>query len=64
VLTPAAPLLPQTDLLNVWKLFHMYHLEARGTLKQQKEYLKDKTQVRLSRDEYESMIGLEQNRYR
>ena len=42
----------------------MYHLDARGTQKQQAEYLADKQSARLSREEYESILGLEQNRYR
>ena len=54
----------QADLLNVWKIFHMYHLDARGTQRQQAEYLAGKQSVRLSREQYESILGLEQNRYR
>jgi hypothetical protein len=59
----------QTDLLNVWKLFHVYHIETdeegkKRTLREQLDYLEDKPSVRLSREQYESMIGLEQNRYR
>ena len=54
----------QADLLNVWRIFHMYHLDARGTQRQQAEYLAGKQSVRLSREQYESILGLEQNRYR
>ena len=42
----------------------MYHLDARGTQRQQAEYLAGKQSVRLSREQYESILGLEQNRYR
>eukprot|EP01043_Picozoa_sp_COSAG02_P061775 COSAG02_NODE_8368_length_2596_cov_11.117741_1_plen_519_part_10 len=59
----------QTDLLNVWKLVHMYNIDRdergkRRTFKQQLEYLASVPEVRLTRDQYESMIGLQQNRYR
>eukprot|EP01043_Picozoa_sp_COSAG02_P046539 COSAG02_NODE_4362_length_5449_cov_17.248785_3_plen_1233_part_01 len=60
---------PQVDLLNVWKLVHMYTIDRDGdgkrrTHQQQVEYLASVPEVRLSRKEYESMIGLQQNRYR
>lgn len=63
-LTQAGASRLQTDLLNVWRIFHMYHLDARGTQRQQEEYLAGKQSVRLSREEYESILGLHQNRYR
>ena len=56
--------LSKTDLMNVWTIFHLMHIEAVGGPKKQDKYLQGKDSVQLNRDQYESIRGLEQNRYR
>lgn len=56
--------LSKTDILNVWKIFHLIHLNGKGNQRKQEAYIRSQTRLELTREEYESIVGLEQNRYR
>jgi hypothetical protein len=56
--------LNKTDLMNVWQIFHLIHIDPIGNAKQQDAYLREQNCLGLDSHEYESIAGLEQNRYR
>jgi hypothetical protein len=60
----AASHLSKTDLMNVWKIFHLIHINGIGNAKKQEQYIREQDILELDRDEYESIVGLAQNRYR